>query len=345
MGGKKKKTMASSSRTIPHLLEPYLLRTEPADDNNSYDADSNSISEPELVIATSVLGASTNWLILRYLYSFLKQTSQPEKTRIVDQGDQLERRIPATAASVVLVSFLRDFAFWKENAGRIGLDLDALARAGRFGYVDGLGVDLFHSEERMGAAGGNNPRGLSSSLAAGIGRLPAAPPSPIAPGRQPRGAGAIPLRGGPALPQGPAPVLGAGGVGVGAGAGAGASSLTNPRISHLRSVISSTIEKVGSGAANSSERKPSNKVILIIDQLDFLLAASSGGSGTTGDDDKVSPQALRDLLLDLREVHRSCLASFNPPVFVSHTFPISYLPYPIHTKPRFYFTLLYLSQS
>ncbi|KAK7408862.1 hypothetical protein QQX98_008985 [Neonectria punicea] len=112
--------MSSSSR-IPPLLEPYL--TLPP--------------EASLILLTSVLGASANWLVLRHVYSYLRGEDR-------DTG-------------VVLVSFLRDGAFWRDGAAKMaslvfcvyatavwglivlqGLDLDALARAGLFVFVDGL---------------------------------------------------------------------------------------------------------------------------------------------------------------------------------------------------------------
>lgn len=40
--------------------------------------------------------------------------------------------------AVLLVSFLRGYGFWKDSAGRLGIDLTALGRKGRFGFVDGL---------------------------------------------------------------------------------------------------------------------------------------------------------------------------------------------------------------
>ncbi|KAF3802156.1 hypothetical protein GCG54_00012402 [Colletotrichum gloeosporioides] len=92
---------------IPHLLEPYLALPP----------------ECAQILLTSVLGASTNWLVLRYLYSFLRRPTEDA---------------PADDTRVVLVSFMRDFAFWKEGAGRLGLDLETLGRSGKFVFVDGL---------------------------------------------------------------------------------------------------------------------------------------------------------------------------------------------------------------
>ncbi|TDZ46823.1 hypothetical protein CTRI78_v008934 [Colletotrichum trifolii] len=94
---------------IPHLLESYLALPP----------------ECAQILLTGVLGASTNWLVLRYLYSYLRRPIPGEEA-------------PTEDVRVVLVSFMRDFAFWKEGAGRLGLDLEALCRTGKFAFVDGL---------------------------------------------------------------------------------------------------------------------------------------------------------------------------------------------------------------
>ncbi|WQF89476.1 Putative elongator complex protein [Colletotrichum destructivum] len=96
---------------IPHVLESYLALPP----------------ECAQILLTSVLGASTNWLVLRYLYSYLR------KPAVAD-----EEASPAEDVRVVLVSFMRDFAFWKEGAGRLGLDIEGLGRSGKFVFVDGL---------------------------------------------------------------------------------------------------------------------------------------------------------------------------------------------------------------
>ena len=76
---------------IPHLLTPYL----------SLPRDSGS-----LTLLTSVLGASTNWLILRYLQSYLRPSPS------TSPGDEPEIR-------VLLISFLRDAGFWREGARKL----------------------------------------------------------------------------------------------------------------------------------------------------------------------------------------------------------------------------------
>jgi elongator complex protein 6 len=48
---------------------------------------------------------------------------------------------------VLLVSFMRDLAFWNENARRQGLDLDRLALKRRFAFVDGLS-ELFLPKQK-----------------------------------------------------------------------------------------------------------------------------------------------------------------------------------------------------
>ncbi|KAK2764677.1 hypothetical protein CKAH01_04842 [Colletotrichum kahawae] len=75
---------------IPHLLEPYLALPP----------------ECAQILLTSVLGASTNWLVLRYLYSYLRRPTEDA---------------PADDTRVVLVSFMRDFAFWKKGPAKWGL--------------------------------------------------------------------------------------------------------------------------------------------------------------------------------------------------------------------------------
>jgi elongator complex protein 6 len=79
------------SNRIPPLLEPYLALPP----------------EASLVLLTSVLGASTNWLVLRFLHSTL--INSEVSSGIDSEGEP----------KVLLVSFMRDLAFWKENARRL----------------------------------------------------------------------------------------------------------------------------------------------------------------------------------------------------------------------------------
>ncbi|RYP53246.1 hypothetical protein DL768_001750 [Monosporascus sp. mg162] len=113
---------------LPPLLEPYL----------------HLPPETSLILLTGVLGSSTNWLAHRYLYSLLspRSVANPEEhgSDQADTGD----------IDVILVSFLRDYTFWKEGLGRLGVDLDVSTRRGRLVYVDGLGA-LFQPSHAHGA--------------------------------------------------------------------------------------------------------------------------------------------------------------------------------------------------
>lgn len=79
------------SSRIPPLLEPYLVLPP----------------EASLILLTSVLGASTNWLVLRFLHSALAGLEISSDLSSEDES------------KVLLVSFMRDLAFWKENARRL----------------------------------------------------------------------------------------------------------------------------------------------------------------------------------------------------------------------------------
>jgi len=81
------------SNKIPPLLEQYLGLPE----------------EASLTILTNTLGASSNWLVLRYLYSIL------QSGRGADAGVGEKE----AGAGVVFVSFMRDLAFWREGASRL----------------------------------------------------------------------------------------------------------------------------------------------------------------------------------------------------------------------------------
>ena len=84
--------------------------------------------ESSLTLLTSVLGATSNWLVLRFLYTAL--TSRKAPTARLASEDE---------AKVVLVSWLRDRSFWKEGAKRLGVDL---LKSSSVTFLDGLGTGL-----------------------------------------------------------------------------------------------------------------------------------------------------------------------------------------------------------
>ncbi|TLS22364.1 uncharacterized protein PpBr36_09823 [Pyricularia pennisetigena] len=114
----------------PPLIEPYL----------------GLPAEASLIVLSGILGASTNWLVLRHLASYLSGGASSFRNDVELDGSAGSAGDVdgGTPPAVLLVSFLRDYGFWKDSAGRLGIDLTALGRKGRFGFVDGL-TGLFTS--------------------------------------------------------------------------------------------------------------------------------------------------------------------------------------------------------
>lgn len=84
---------------IPPLLDSYLSLPP----------------ETSQIVLTGILGASTNWLTLRYLYSLLRPSTAAAPRH---NGDGATDGA-GEDVNVLLVSFMRDHAFWKEGAGRL----------------------------------------------------------------------------------------------------------------------------------------------------------------------------------------------------------------------------------
>ncbi|CCC08771.1 unnamed protein product [Sordaria macrospora k-hell] len=278
-----------TSRTIPPLLEPYLAIEPPQSQ----------------ILLTGLLGANTNWLLLRYLYTLLKSKSQQQQqaqpTRPQQHQPQGQRRVglripvaaepglepPAPAQNgggandeegesvgVLLVSFLRDFAFWKESAGRLGLDLEGLGRRGKLGFVDGLCVGVRSGSGYDGESGGAGGGGVSGAVGGGL-PVRSRPPVPVA-------AGGVP------------------------GRGTTTSCSDKPGEKWKRSLPSLAVADVSKTlhAALDELCQKNKKVVLVIDQLDFLLAATSDGNGSVS-------SALKDLLLDLREQSHATILTLS----------------------------------
>jgi elongator complex protein 6 len=85
-----------STSRIPPLLEPYLAFPPPS----------------SLFLLTGVLGASTNWLVFRWLYALLKGAGGGRGSQQLDDGE-------GESVGVVLVGFLRDGAFWREGSSKL----------------------------------------------------------------------------------------------------------------------------------------------------------------------------------------------------------------------------------
>lgn len=88
---------SSTTRKMPPHIPPLLI---------------HSVGVPpaqSLTLLTGLLGATTNWLVIRYLYAALSGV------KIRDGGEDESRRQNEEVA-VILVSWLRDYEFWKTEA-------------------------------------------------------------------------------------------------------------------------------------------------------------------------------------------------------------------------------------
>ncbi|KAF2090057.1 hypothetical protein K490DRAFT_71738 [Saccharata proteae CBS 121410] len=107
---------------VPPLLQPYTSR----------------LQKDHLVLLTGILGASTNWLLIRYLCGALAPTSADDARR--RDGEEIEATQDAELeTAVILVSWMRDWDFWKTESRRAGgLDLARLAQQNKLCFIDGL---------------------------------------------------------------------------------------------------------------------------------------------------------------------------------------------------------------
>lgn len=121
---------SASTSKIPALLQPFLLHHRHSQ-HNQEDGGAPS-SDGQLVLLTSVLGASANWLVLRWLYALLllllpprRDVSLPVGGDAVPVGDDGGGGGGSAGdghndgMAVVLCSFLRDGAFWREGAAKM----------------------------------------------------------------------------------------------------------------------------------------------------------------------------------------------------------------------------------
>lgn len=115
-----------SQPSLPPLLIPYL-----------------PLPSSSLTLLTSTLGASSNWLVLRFLHAAL---SPPHS--FSDTLSPTTNPVPTLSESpktnIILISWLRDFSFWKDGAKKLGLDLD---RSGQVTFIDGLGTGIGLGED------------------------------------------------------------------------------------------------------------------------------------------------------------------------------------------------------
>ncbi|KJX94047.1 hypothetical protein TI39_contig4222g00001 [Zymoseptoria brevis] len=95
----------AAPRALPSALEPYL----------------HSASDGSLNLLTGTLGSTVSWLTNRYIANAFRPDRDEDRTE----------------SAVVLVSWMRDASFWKNEMRRAtGLDISRFAQAGRFTFVD-----------------------------------------------------------------------------------------------------------------------------------------------------------------------------------------------------------------
>jgi elongator complex protein 6 len=220
------------STRIPALLQPYVQLPTP----------------DSILLLTSTLGASANWLLIRFLCNELSTQ---------DGGDE--------GHNVVLVSWMREYDFWKHEARKgAGLDLEKLRREGRFAFVDGLGAG--NATDGSTAARGDaqtTPRVPVSNATPAAQRGPQILPARGPPGR------IVPARGPPpsAPAAAPAPMPA-----TNTSNGLASASKTTPGQYTLKSLDIADIKSTISSAISPLATSATRKTLLIFDNPDLLLA-------------------------------------------------------------------------
>ncbi|KAK6522063.1 hypothetical protein TWF281_002632 [Arthrobotrys megalospora] len=180
--------------------------------------------EPQLLLITSVLGTSPSWLI----YSLLHNT--------LTNGE-----------SVVFVSFLNEFAYFRDGGKRHGLDLPTHLKKGTLTFIDGFSK-LFLPPETIQSAPSIPPTAPQSR----VGVIPSRG-GPIAPRQIPQTTTATPADPIKYIKLGPSP---------------------SPAALRQLDVIKSAIQ-----AATSGGMKPK----LVIEGLEVLMAAAGVDVGLVED--------------------------------------------------------------
>lgn len=245
--------MSTRNRTPP-LLEPYLRLPSPGTQ----------------LLLTGVLDSTPNWLVTRLLRSAFTASTETETPEEKD-------------VTVVLVSWLRDYEFWKNEARRgAGIDLARLAQQDRFVFVDGL-THLFpvNATEKAATA---TPQPAPRSLP--VRSTPASP---------------LPSRGGPLPSRGPIPSRGPAAPTPAPSQVQPTAQQTQPQAQQPNShqpiylkdaSTSSTHTHLTTLLSSLQSSHPNRKIHLILDSPTLLLSTTSSPSAS----------ALSSLLLSLRSL-------------------------------------------
>ncbi|KAI5272962.1 hypothetical protein E4T47_03703 [Aureobasidium subglaciale] len=251
--------MSTRNRTPP-LLEPYLRLP----------------SEASQLLLTGVLDSSPQWLVTRLLRSAFTSS---EETEAPEEQD----------VSVILVSWLRDWEFWKSEARRgAGIDLARLAQQDKFVFVDGL-THLFPVATSTPVA--PSPKAAPPTAQR---TLPVrnAPASPI-----PNRGGPLPSRG-PVTPRGPPATTPPqpqpqSQTQQPAAPSPQPQSNQPPNTTHLKDAsLTSVYKTLSTKISTLLTSHPTRKIHLILDSPTLLLSTSSSPSASS----------LSSLLLSLRSL-------------------------------------------
>ncbi|PGH04827.1 elongator complex protein 6 [Blastomyces parvus] len=254
-----------------------------------------------LTLITSVLGATSNWLVLRILCDALSSAGGRG-------GEELEFNAGRGGVrGVVFVSFLRGLEFWRAEARRLGLDLARLSKQGNFAFVDGVSELFLASQTGPGPAPGPSVASRSAN--------PARIPSHATLSDRRAVSGRSPTATSPQKSSGSASRK------------LRWSGMGNAGLDSLELEIASAIDDLRGDSA-SDERPVENDVLLIMDQPDLLLAAIGPGMG-------VGAVEMREFLLGLRQrVHSTVvtLAADSPLIHAGPTESTEQQPTPLEKE-------------
>ncbi|ODH48664.1 hypothetical protein GX48_05204 [Paracoccidioides brasiliensis] len=278
-----------SPPTAP-LLAPYTASPFPAQ---------------SLTLITSVLGATSNWLVLRILDDALLN---PGNGVCEDEpGFDTGRGARRGKRRVVLVSFIRGWEFWRAEARRLGLDLARLSNERSFNFVDGVS-ELF-------SASIPSPPAISSAAAISS-RAPLHPTQHVwgpVPTTCPATTTSLHKSSSSSSSNGIRKLRW--------------SSKSNARLDALEYEISSAIDDLSS-TSSSDEQPVENEILLVVDQPDLLLAATGPGMG-------VGAVEMSEFLLGLRQrVHSTVvtLAADSPLIHTEISGSVQQQSTPLETE-------------
>lgn len=190
-----------------------------------------------ILLLTSTLDASANWLVTRFLCDALGPGSPNDEN--------------GGAKNVVLVSWMRDYDFWRQESRKgAALDLGSLRAQRRFAFVDGLS-SLFLSADHNEGAAHQRPQGRQTTPSATL----AAREPPLLPGR-----GAPPVRTVPVFAQVAPPS---------STSEPGLYAFSSCSLDHIDTTITAAIASLRSSATATN-------TLVILDNPDILLASVPG---------------------------------------------------------------------